>query len=136
MTLSIKDVTLGLVSVPIIEKASNLQQFEKGRIHYANEVISRIRLISLVNNFYNITLHKNEKSLLSRKLTLATISIPCVLALLKSSSNYINPHIVSIAVRLEKHTGKLCYMVSVINAVALELFRNPLAQLQIINPSN
>ncbi|VHN99631.1 hypothetical protein [Candidatus Rhabdochlamydia sp. T3358] len=125
MTLSIiKNTALGLAAVPIIEKASNLQQFEKGRVHYADEVISRISLITLVKNFYNITLRENEQSLLSTKKTLATISIPCVLALLKSSyaSHYINPQIVSIAIRIEKYTGKLCYMASVINAVALISF--------------
>lgn len=125
MTLSIiKDVSLGLTSAPIIQKASDLQQFEKGRIHYADEVISRIGLINLVKNFYNIILYKNEQSPLSRKLTLPTISTPCVLALLKSSyvSHYINPQIVSMVTRIEKHTGRLCYMASVINAIALISF--------------
>lgn len=125
MTLSIiKNVSLGLTSVSIIHKTSDLQQFEKGRIHYLDEVISRISLITLVKNFYNITLYKNEQSPLSKKLSLTIISTPCVLALLKSSyaSHYINSHIVSMVIRIEKHTGKLCYMASVINAIALISF--------------
>ena len=111
MTLSIiKDVSFGLTSVPIIQEASNLQQFEKGRIHYVDEVISRIGLITLVKNFYHITLYKNEQSPLSKKLTLATISTPCVLALLKSSyvSHY-KPAYASMVIRIEKHTGRLLY---------------------------
>lgn len=125
MTLSIiKDASLGLASAPIIQKSSDLQQFEKGRIHYVDEVISRIGLITLVKNFYNITLYKNEQRPISKKLALATISTPCILALLKSSyvSHYINSQIVSMITRIEKHIGRLCYMASVINAIALISF--------------
>ena len=68
MTLSIiKDASLGLASAPIIQKSSDLQQFEKGRIHYVDEVTSRIGLITLVKNFYNITLYKNEQRPISKK---------------------------------------------------------------------
>ncbi|PWU14195.1 MAG: hypothetical protein C5B45_04775 [Chlamydiae bacterium] len=125
MTLSIiKNVSLGLTSVPIIHRANDLQQFEKGRIHYVDEVISRVSLSTLVKNFYNITLYKNEQSPISKKLSLAVIFTPCALALLKSSyvSHYMNPRIVDMVIRIEKHTGKLCYMTSVINAIALISF--------------
>jgi LPS O-antigen subunit length determinant protein (WzzB/FepE family) len=119
-----KDVSLGLAAVPIIKKASDLQQFEKGRIHYIDEIVSRTFLAVLVKNFYTITLCKNTQSSLSLKASLATISTPCILALLKSSyvSNYVSPQIVSMAARTEKHIGRLCYMASVINAVALISF--------------
>ncbi|MGL4540819.1 MAG: hypothetical protein ACRCU0_07610 [Candidatus Rhabdochlamydia sp.] len=121
MTSLIKDASLGLVSASIIADFNNLQEFEKGRIHHVHELISRVNLIRSVNCFFDTTLQKNKQHFLSNKVCLATMSIPCTLAFLKSSyaSDSINPTMLSMVIRIEKYIGRICYIVSVVNAIAL-----------------
>lgn len=121
MSSLIKNVSLGLASVPIIATSSNLQEFEKGRIHHVDALISRLNLVFFAKKFIDTTFYANKQPSLSGKLTIAALSIPCALTFLKSSyaSAYINPTMLSMVVRIEKHIGLLCYVASVANAVAL-----------------
>lgn len=118
----IKNVSLGLGVVPIVTRFGSLREFEKGRIHYLDKLISRTKLLYFSKNFFNSAFCKSSQKIFSFKATLAVLTIPSVLALIKSSyaSHYVNPKIASAAARIEKHIGKLCYISAFINAVALD----------------
>ena len=125
MTIDIiKNISLGLEAVPIAAESSNLQEFEKGRIHHINEMFSRLNLVYLTKDFFATTFSKNNQKPLSTKSSLAIICTPLMLASLKSSyaSNYISKKVVHAAIRVEKYIGSLCYIASIINAVALISF--------------
>lgn len=120
----IKNISLGLGAVPIATKSSDLQEFEKGRIHHTDEMLSRLDLVHLTKIFFETTFSKNNQKPFSIKSNLAIMWTPLILASLKSSyaSNYISKKVVDAAIRVEKYTGSLCYMASIINAVALISF--------------
>lgn len=117
----VKDISLGLGAVPIATASSDLQEFEKGRIHHIDEIFSRLKLVHLTKDFFATTFSKNNQKPLSIKSNLAVICAPLILASLKSScaSNYISTKVVNTAIRIEKYMGSLCYMASIVNAVAL-----------------
>lgn len=120
----INDASLGLGVVPIATRFGNLQEFEKGRIHHLDELLTRTKLLYFTRNFFNSAFCKNSQKPFSYKATLAVLTIPSILAFVKSSyaSHYVNPKVVSVTVRIEKHIGKLCYISAFINAIALVCF--------------
>jgi hypothetical protein len=117
----INNISSGLGAVPIATESSNLQEFEKGRIHDIDGIFSRLKLVHLTKNFFATTFSKNNQKPLSTKSNLAVICTPLILASLKSSyaSHYISTKMVNTAIRIEKYMGSLCYMASIVNAAAL-----------------
>lgn len=116
-----RDVFLGVAALPIVATASDLQELEKGRIHYIGEILERCALVDLTKNFLAATFSKNYQKSLSIKSNLAIRSTPLILASLRSSyaSNYISTKVVDVAFRIEKYMGLVCYIASIVNAVAL-----------------